>query len=61
MFTQGDLVAMAKGLTSALAYLQEHNIFHGDISPDTVYFDENSGLFKIADEELINGEFQCFY
>ena len=50
-----------RGIISALSYLQKKSIFHGNISTKTLYFDEENGLFKIADEELINGEFHSFY
>jgi len=42
-----DLLALLKGMTSALAFSQERNMSNGDIHPSTIYFDIKYGAFKI--------------
>ncbi len=33
-----DILALAKGVSSALAYLQERDIVHGDICTENIFF-----------------------
>jgi serine/threonine protein kinase len=51
LFPEEDLSALLKGVLSALAFLQENGITHGDIHPSTIYFDHNSGSFKLNTAE----------
>ena len=46
---------MVRGVCSALGYLQQRGIPHGDIEPSTVYYDTRSALFKIYDRDLWAG------
>lgn len=55
LFIERDLLALMRGLTSALAYLQLNGVSHGNINPTRVFFDENTGVFKLYDEELLMG------
>ncbi|KAM3130307.1 hypothetical protein pb186bvf_017603 [Paramecium bursaria] len=54
-FPEEDLQAMMLGICSALSFLQEKGISHGDICPSEIYFDAQSSSFKILDSNLING------
>ena len=56
LFIERDLLALLRGLSSVLAYLQINDISHGNIHPNRVFFDENSGVFKLYDEQLLMGE-----
>ena len=52
LFPEDDLVALAKGLISVLAYFEELGIIHGDIDSSTIHFDAASGAFKLYDRDL---------
>lgn len=56
LFIETDLLALLRGISSALAYLQLNGISHGNIHPSRIFFDEQTGVFKIYDEELLFGE-----
>jgi tRNA A-37 threonylcarbamoyl transferase component Bud32 len=43
---------LAKGISSALAYLQERDIVHGDICTENIFFSQSTGGFKIYDQEI---------
>ena len=55
LFPEEDLMALLKGVTSALAHFQENQITNCDIHPTSIFFDLKSGAFKIYDKELIQG------
>ena len=55
LFPEEDLIALLNGVGSALEFLQEKNISHGDINPRNIYFDIKVGVFKIYDSELLEG------
>lgn len=61
LFIERDILALLRGISSALAYLQINKVSHGNINSNRVFFDENNGIFKIYDEELLLGENQAFY
>lgn len=61
LFIERDILALLRGISSALAYLQINSVSHGNINSNRVFFDENHGIFKIYDEELLLGENQAFY
>ncbi|CAD8090994.1 unnamed protein product [Paramecium primaurelia] len=54
-FPEEDLQALLLGIVSALSFLQEKGISHGDICTQEIFFDSNSSSFKILDSNLING------
>ena len=56
LFIETDLLALMRGLSSVLSYLQINGVSHGNLHPDRIFFDENSGVFKLYDEELLMGE-----
>ncbi len=56
MFPESDLLALVKGVVSALVFLQERTYCHGFLDCCSIYFDEDLGIFKIYDNELLNGE-----
>ena len=39
-----------------MAFLEENGITHGDIGPDTIFYDEKNNIFKIYDQELLAGK-----
>jgi len=55
LFIERDILALLRGLSSCLAYMQLNGVSHGNIHPIRVFFDEYSGVFKIYDEELLMG------
>lgn len=56
LFIETDILALLRGISSALAYLQMNNVSHGNIHTSRIFFDETIGVFKIYDEELLVGE-----
>ncbi len=56
LFIESDLLALMRGLSSVLSYLQINGVSHGNLHPDRIFFDEKSGVFKLYDEELLMGE-----
>ncbi|CAD8203242.1 unnamed protein product [Paramecium octaurelia] len=54
-FPEEDLQALLLGIVSALSFLQEKGISHGDICTQEIFFDSNSSSFKVLDSNLING------
>lgn len=45
-----------KGVVSGMLYLQQKEISHGMISLHNVFFDEEYLLYRVYDQELINGK-----
>ncbi|CAD8111368.1 unnamed protein product [Paramecium sonneborni] len=54
-FPEEDLQALLLGISSALSFLQEKGLSHGDICTTEIFFDSNSSSFKVLDSNLING------
>ncbi|CAD8196005.1 unnamed protein product [Paramecium octaurelia] len=54
-FPEEDLQALLLGISSALSFLQEKGLSHGDICTAEIFFDSNSSSFKVLDSNLING------
>lgn len=47
---------MEFGIVSALSYLQEKGIPHGDLSNREIFFDQSCASFKIIDSDFVNGK-----
>ena len=54
-FPEDELIELLDGVVSALAYLQEQKVWHSCLSPDTIFFDEAAGIYKIYDNEVVQG------
>ena len=54
-FTESEILALVRGISSALAYLQENGICHGDITPESIFWDPTDSCYKILDNELVQG------
>ena len=54
-FTESDMFALVKGLISALNFLHQANTTHGGIDCSTIYFEEVSGCFKLANHSMLFG------
>jgi serine/threonine protein kinase len=44
-----DIIRWFKGVAEALTYLHQHRLVHGDLKPDNLLLDEQSGELKITD------------
>lgn len=55
-----ELWAMLRGITSGLLFQQESGIHHGDLEINTVFFDDEYLLYRVYDNELINGSFDGY-
>jgi serine/threonine protein kinase len=55
-----EILCMTKGITYALRHLQMLGVSHGDLRTKNIYFDVDYFLFRVYDNELINGPFSLF-
>lgn len=60
-FEEKELILLMKNIVSILAYFQMNGISHGNINPELIFFDSSSNLFKILDQQLINGYISSFF
>src|SRR5712692_4046623 len=44
-----DIIRWFAGVAEALAFLHQHRIVHGDLKPDNLLLDEQSGRLKITE------------
>lgn len=51
-----ELWQIIRQLCSALQFLQGKNIWHGNISANNIFYDDEYMVYKIYDNCLINGE-----
>ena len=58
-FTEDEVIYLFYCILSGLFAYKNHNIFHKDISPNTVFIDEN-GCFKINDIHFMNNGFTAY-
>lgn len=55
LFQESELLALLRGVCSALASLQLCGVYHGHIIPENIYYEASTGAFKIYDHELYTG------
>lgn len=60
IFKESELILILKGVVSSLAYLQKTETCHGNIHPQTIFYDNPNDCYKLLDQELINGYLSSF-
>ena len=51
-YTENDILLIAENISSALAYMQTHNLSHGDVRPLNIFVSGDGKSYKLTDPKL---------
>lgn len=58
LFPEQEIWQIIKQLSNAMHFLQSKGIWHGNLSAQSIYFDDEYQVFRIYDNVLLNGDQQ---
>ena len=60
MYPEFELWIMARQIIHSMKFLQEKGIWHGDLDSNNLFFDDEYLMFRIYDNNLLNGPYEGY-